>query len=174
MAKVIKMDLSSSSIDDAIKALKSYRDSIDAKKYRLLEELTKIGLREASVRFTTAMYDGVNDSTVRAELTHFGYTIIAEGHAVAFIEFGTGVHYPDIHPMAGELGIAHGTYGKGLGQNDYWFYTGQPGTAGGVLANGHSNTTITHGNPANMCMYYASKEMRDQVERIAKEVFTND
>lgn len=164
MAKrVIKMKLSSRSISDAIKELKAYRDSIDVKKYRLLEELTKIGLREASIRFTTAIYDGVNDSNVRAELTHFGYRIVAEGKAVAFIEFGSGVYhnpsepYPDPRPD-GIVGI--GEYGKGYGKRQAWGFKDESG-----------ELVITHGNPAAMPMWYASEEMRSQILKIAKEVF---
>ena len=157
------MSLNTSSIKNAIKELKAYRDSIDAKKYRLLEELTKIGLKEASIRFTTAMYDGVNDSSVRAELTHFGYRIVAEGKAVAFIEFGSGVYhnpgepYPNPRPD-GIVGI--GEYGKGLGKRQAWGYTDETG-----------ELVITHGNPAAMPMWYASEEMRNAIVKTFKEVF---
>lgn len=157
------MGLNTSSIEKAIKELKAYRDSIDAKKYRLLEELTKIGLREASIRFTTAMYDGVNDSNVRAELTHFGYRIVAEGKAVAFIEFGSGVYhnsgepYPDPRPD-GIVGI--GEYGKGYGKRQAWGYKDESG-----------ELVITHGNPAAMPMWYASEEMRNAIVKTFKEVF---
>lgn len=157
------MGLNTRSIENAIKELKAYRDSIDAKKYRLLEELTKIGLREASIRFTTAMYDGVNDSSVRAELTHFGYRIVAEGKAVAFIEFGSGVYhnpgepYPNPRPD-GIVGI--GEYGKGFGKRQAWGYTDETG-----------ELVITHGNPAAMPMWYASEEMRNAIVKTFKEVF---
>ena len=157
------MSLNTSSIKNAIKELKAYRDSIDAKKYRLLEELTKIGLKEASIRFTTAIYDGVNDSSVRAELTHFGYRIVAEGKAVAFIEFGSGVYhnpgepYPNPRPE-GIVGI--GEYGKGLGKRQAWGYTDETG-----------ELVITHGNPAAMPMWYASEEMRNAIVKTFKEVF---
>ena len=163
MPKVIKLGLSTSSIDDAMKELKAFRDSLDTKKYRLLEELTNIGLREASVRFTTAMYDGVNDSSVRAELTHFGYRIVAEGKAVAFIEFGAGVYhnpgepYPDPRP-SGIVGI--GEYGKGQGKRQAWGFVDDSG-----------ELVITHGNPAAMPMWYASEEMRSKIQKIAQEVF---
>ena len=163
VAKVIKMRLSVESIDNAINELKAFRDSIHTKQYRLLEELTKIGLREASVRFTTAMYDGVNDTQVRAELTHFGYRIVAEGKAVAFIEFGAGVYhnsgepYPDPRPE-GIVGI--GEYGKGYGKRQAWGFEDDSG-----------ELVITHGNPAAMPMWYASEEMRSKIQKIAQEVF---
>ena len=164
MAKqVIGMSLSTSSIKDAIKELKSFRDSIDAKKDELLEKLANIGVKEASVRFTTAIYDGVNDSSVTLEIIPDGYRIVAEGKAVAFIEFGAGVYhnpgepYPKPRPD-GIVGI--GEYGKGLGKRQAWGFKDESG-----------ELVITHGNPAAMPMWYASEEMRNNILKIAREVF---
>ena len=157
------MGLSSSSIDDAIKQLRTYRKSLKSKKDKLLERLGEIGVREASVRFTTAMYDGVNDSSVTLETTNGGYVIKAEGHAVAFIEFGAGVYhntgdpYPNPRPD-GIVGI--GEYGKGYGKRQAWGFKDESG-----------ELVITHGNPAAMPMWYASEEMRSKIQKIAQEVF---
>ena len=157
------MDLSISSIDNAIKELQAFRDSIEGKMYQLLEKLSYIGVKEASVRFTTAMYDGVNDSSVSVEKTHFGYKIVASGKAVAFIEFGAGVYhnpgepYPDPRP-SGIVGI--GEYGKGLGKRQAWGFKDETG-----------DLVITHGNPAAMPLWYASEEMRKYILTIAREVF---
>ena len=172
MAKVIKMGLSTKSINAAIKELKAFRDSLEGKKDKLLKELGEIGVREASVRFTTAMYDGVNDSDVTLESTNNGYAIVAKGKAVAFIEFGAGVHYNPTGPYYpgnlpnGIVGI--GEYGKGHGKRQAWYYNGDPGTNGEIQENG---AVKTHGNPAAMPMWYASEAMRSYIERIAKEVF---
>ena len=164
MAKrIIKMSLSTESIDNTIAELKSYRDSLTGMKDKFLEKLANIGVKEASVRFTTAMYDGVNDSSVSLETTLNGYCIKAEGKAVAFIEFGAGVYhnpgepYPDPRP-SGIVGI--GQYGKGLGKRKAWGYQDENG-----------ELVITHGNPAAMPMWYASEEMRSKILKIAKEVF---
>ena len=163
VAKVIKMSLSTSSINDAIGELKSFRDSIEQKKNRLLEGLATIGIREASVRFSSAMYDGVNDSHVTLMPIPNGYAIVATGKAVAFIEFGAGVYhnssepYPDPRP-AGIVGI--GEYGKGYGKRNTWVYKDEAG-----------EKVFTHGNPAAMPMWYASEEMRSKITQIAKEVF---
>lgn len=163
MVKVIKMGLSTESIDNAIAQLIAYRNTLDAKKDKLLKRLGEIGVREASVRFTTAMYDGVNDSSVSLEANKDGYAIIAEGHAVAFIEFGAGVYhnsgepYPDPRPE-GIVGI--GEYGKGYGKRQAWGYKDDSG-----------ELVITHGNPAAMPLWYASEEMRNNILKIAKEVF---
>ena len=162
--KVIKMSLSTSSIDKAIKELKAYRNSLDGKKDKLLKELANIGVREASVRFTTAMYDGVNDSSVTLKTVKNGYAIVAEGHAVAFIEFGAGVYYNPMgpyYPQAKPEGIVGiGEYGHGYGKRKAWGY---PDGSGGVK--------ITRGNPAAMPMWWASEEMRSKIFKIAKEVF---
>ena len=161
--RVITMNLSSNSIQSAIRELKSYRDSIDVKMDKLLEKLARIGVQEASVRFTTAMYDGVNDSSVTLEPIKDGYCIKAEGRAVAFIEFGAGVYhnpgepYPNPRP-AGIVGI--GEYGKGYGKRLAWGFRDESG-----------ELVITHGTPAAMPMWYASEEMRSAILKTFKEVF---
>ena len=157
------MSLSTASIDNAIKELKAFQVSLDQKKDKLLEELANIGVKEASIRFTTAMYDGVNDSSVTLETTSDGYCIKAEGKAVAFIEFGAGVYhnpgepYPNPRP-SGIVGI--GEYGKGRGKRQAWGFKDESG-----------ELVITHGNPAAMPMWYASEEMRSKILKIAREVF---
>ncbi len=163
MPKVITMKLSSSSIKDAITEMKSFRDSINAKMDKLLEKLAYIGVKEASVRFTTAIYDGVNDSSVTMEPIKDGYCIKAEGRAVAFIEFGAGVYhnpgepYPNPRPD-GIVGI--GEYGKGYGKRQAWGFRDDSG-----------ELVITHGTPAAMPLWYASEEMRDAILATFKEVF---
>ena len=164
MAKrVIKMKLSSRSISDAIKELKAYRDSIDSKMGELLEKLANVGVKEASVRFTTAIYDGVNDSSVTLETIQDGYCIKAEGQAVAFIEFGAGVYHnpgePYPNPRPDEI-VGIGEYGKGYGKRQAWGFKDESG-----------ELVITHGNPAAMPMWYASEEMRNAILKTFKEVF---
>ena len=157
------MSLSTKSIGNAIKEVKAYRDSLEDRKDRLLEELASIGVHEASVRFTTAMYDGVNDSEVTLETIENGYRIVAEGNAVAFIEFGAGVYhnpsepYPNPRP-SGIVGI--GEYGKGYGKRQAWGFKDETG-----------ELIITHGNPAAMPMWYASEEMRNSILTITRRVF---
>ena len=172
MSKVISMSLSSKSIDQALKELKTYRDSVERREKELLEELANIGLREASVRFTNAMYDGVNDSDVTLETVENGYRIVAKGKAVAFIEFGTGVYYNPTgpyYPLSKPDGIVGiGEYGEGKGKRKTWYYKGDPGTNGEIQKNG---AVKTHGNPAAMPMWYASEEMRNSILKIARRVF---
>lgn len=171
MSKVISLTLDTKSINQAMRELEKYKQSLLDKEKRLLEALANIGVREASIRFTTAMYDGVNDSSVTLEQTSTGYSIIANGEAVAFIEFGTGVYhntsepYPNPRPE-GIVGI--GEYGKGRGKRRAWYYKGNAGTSGEVQKNG---VVKTRGNPAQMPMWCATEEMRRSILQIAREVF---
>ena len=164
MAKrVISMNVSSSSMKAAINELRVYRDSLTYKMDKFLLELAYIGVKEASVRFTTAIYDGVNDSSVTLKPIDDGYCIVAEGHAVAFIEFGAGVYhnpgepYPDPRPE-GIVGI--GEYGKGYGKRQAWGFRDESG-----------ELVVTRGNPAAMPMWYASEEMRNVIKKKFVEVF---
>ena len=169
--KVISVRLDDKSIDNAIRELKQYEQFLLEKEKLLLEKLAMIGVSEASVRFTTAIYDGVNDVQVVLEKSGKGYSIIASGEAVAFIEFGTGVYhntsepYPNPRPE-GVVGI--GEYGKGRGKRRAWFYKGEAGTNGEQQKNG---VVKTRGNPAAMPMWYATEDMKNSILRIAREVF---
>ncbi len=161
-ARRIKVSLSPSGIDAAIKELNAYTKWIDSKTKLLAQRCAEAGLNVASVGFSGAMYDGINDVVVTVEETEKGYKILASGQAVCFIEFGAGVHYnpSDPYPMprpSGVVGI--GEYGAGQGQNDRWVYRSGDGYV------------VTHGNPAAMPMYHAQKEIRERLLKIAREVF---
>lgn len=169
--KVIKVKLNTSSIDRAIKELEQYKRWLKEKEKQLLERLAEIGYWEANVRFSSAMYDGVNDVTVTINESGNGYTIEAQGNAVAFIEFGTGVTYNSGSSYPGKKpdGVADiGEFGQGKGKRRAWFYYGDPGTNGEVQESG---VVKTRGNPAEAPMYYATEEMRRSIQKIAREVF---
>ena len=163
MVKTIECSLSTKSINKALKEIEKYKTELLNKEKRLLQELSYIGIKEASVRFTTAMYDGANDSTVTLEPIANGYSIVAEGKAVAFIEFGAGVYhnpgepYPNPRP-SGIVGI--GEYGKGKGKQKAWGFKDDSG-----------ELIITRGTPATMPMWYATEEMKNSILKIAREVF---
>ena len=161
---IIKTTLDKQEIDRAIKELKAYKQAFLKREKDLLEGLAEIGLKEASVRFTTAMYDGTNDVSVHLDATNNGYAIVADGQAVAFIEFGAGVYhntsepYPNPRP-SGIVGI--GEYGKGMGKRKAWGYK-----------NENDEVVITRGNPAAMPMWYASEEIKNSVLKVVREVFS--
>lgn len=178
MPKKIVIELSKEAIDKAINELNDYKKWVNRKTKELLEQLSLIGIQEASIRFSGAQYDGTNDTQLKTEEsfdgTNYVYTIIAAGQAVCFIEFGAGVYYNSAgYPLqkpAGVVGI--GEYGKGKGKQNTWAYYGEnPGSNGVLRESAKGSVVITHGNPAAMPMYYAGSEMKQKILSIAKEVF---
>lgn len=164
MAKqVIEFGLNVRGIDRAIKELKVYRDSLEAKNKKFLEELADIGLIEATIRFEGAVYDRETHTDIEVKPIEDGYVIVASGKDVAFIEYGAGVHYnsPSTYKGKKPTEISEiGTYGKGYGSRHVWGY---PDGDGGIK--------LTHGNPAAMPMWYASEEMRNAIKKTFVEVF---
>lgn len=167
MAKrTITVKLNSKSISSAIKEIRAYKNWVERKTKELTRRLAELGAGEAKVRFAGAQYDGDNDAGVSVEAIDRGYKIVAAGQSVFFIEFGAGVYYNGTEPYpeprpAGVVGI--GEYGKGYGKRKAWGFYDE----GGALV-------ITHGTPAAMPMLHASRTMQQDVEKIAKEVFSRD
>lgn len=147
------------SIDNALKQVQAYRNALDQKKELLVNRLAEIGLQVASVGFSLADYDGVNDVSVTVNQSGTGVNIMASGQTVCFIEFGSGVRYGYGYPAedkpSGIAGI--GEYGKGRGANEKgWWY-------------GYKQHT--YGNPPAMAMLTARDTMIEQITQIAREVF---
>ncbi len=138
------------------------------------DRLAQEGMEIASIKFSQAVYDGTNDVSVTVEPRGNNVrAVVATGGATLFIEFGTGVTYPDDHPEAEELGMKRGEYGQGHGKQHSWGYYGDPGTNGVLKEKKNGGfVVITHGNPANMPMYETVKELQDRLTEIAKEVFS--
>lgn len=178
MPKTISIELSKDSINNAIRELREYKKWVEEKTKELLEQLSLIGVNEASIRFAGAQYDGTNDvqvgTTESSDGKSYTYTVYAEGQAVCFIEFGAGVYYNTAeYPMERPQGIVGiGEYGQGKGNQSSWaFYGDDPGSNGILIEKLGGGVVITHGNPAAMPMYYASSEMKQKILSIAKEVF---
>ena len=172
--KAIKVSLNEHSINIAIKELQQYKQWLIKKTYELLNALSKEGIRIASAKFASAVYDGTNDVSCQIEQREKNkIAILAIGSAVLFIEFGTGVKHPDVHPEAQEHRMIHGKYGYKLGHLEKgWRYKGEPGTNGTIITTGkHAGEVHTYGNPANMSLYLTIKELEEKFKKIASKVF---
>ena len=172
--KTVKVPLSQRGIDTLLREIESYTVWLKERSQVLLDRLAQAGFEVASARFAKAAYDGTNDASVSMETRGDGVrAVVAVGASVLFIEFGTGVTYPDNHPQAAELGMKRGEYGKGHGKQSSWGYYGDPGTNGVVkMKKDGSTVVITHGNPANMPMYETVKELEAMLPDLVKEVFS--
>lgn len=167
--KKITMRLNSRDISKAIKELKKYRTSLNDKNELFIKRLAEIGIPVIEQRINEARGDSSKEHLTHIEVNRFGNyaqaKLIVQGNDIMFIEFGAGIHYntspgDSLHPKGSELGYTIGSYGKGQGKRDSWFYYADSGEA-----------VMSHGTEATMPVYSASVEIRNNMIRIAKEVF---
>lgn len=172
--KVIQVPLSVRGIEKAIQELDEYKRWLKRCSENLLSKLADRGYQIASAKFQNVTYDGEND--VKVSVDDRGKSVkavVAVGSSVLFIEFGTGIVYPDVHPEAASNGMNRGEYGKGHGKNRTWYYYGEPGSNGTVVRDNTVKGPLiaTHGNPANMAMYNTVKELKSILPQLVKESF---
>lgn len=161
-------------VDNVIKRLDNYEEVLKRRANALIQKLSDIGMSVASVTFANAQYDGTNDVVVSTRWEDDNHvTILADGKAVTFIEFGTGVTYTEEHPLAKDMGAVRGEYGQGKGKNpNGWAYIGEAGTNGRVVRSSLKGDVVrTKGNPPARAMFLATEAIRQQVDRVAQEVF---
>lgn len=171
----IKVRLSDAGLRDAERQIREYKATLNKKAKALAFRLSWLGLEVAKVRFANAEYAGSNDVKCHINQKDKTCTIVAEGKAVAFIEFGTGIHH---NGYGGELppGVgAHGSYGQGKGAGRRWYYYGDPGNAGTYVDTvpGKGQLNYTSGNEPAMAMWGAVEEMASQVEAMWREVWNS-
>lgn len=172
--RVIKVQLNEAGINRAIKELEDYKKWLVNKTKEFLKALADEGVEIANTKFAKAVYDGTNDVSCSVEERGDNkIAVVAVGGATLFIEFGTGVKYPDNHPEAGKHGMVRGQYGYKLGRLPQgWRYEGDPGSNGEVITEGkHVGEVHTYGNPANMSMYLTIRELEEKFEEIARRVY---
>ena len=161
--KIIIDPFDKKSISEAIKAIRQYRKEFEAKEIEFVRRLAELGVSVATTGFALADYDGVKD--VQVTMTHSGSNAVvtAFGETVGFIEFGTGVKYPEWDNSGMEYTPPeHGTYGKGYGKNPHgWYFKQSEGVA----------ARHTYGNPPAEAMRTARDTMVERVIQIAREVW---
>ena len=151
------------SVDNALKMVEQFKKDFERKEAEFVRRLAEIGVRVAQAGFATADYDGVNDVVVSMVQTGNGYSVVASGETVGFIEFGTGVKYPEWDDTDMDYTPPkHGTYGKGQGANPHgWWFKQNEG----------AKAWHTYGNLPAEAMRTARDEMVERVTQIAREVW---
>lgn len=174
MSQIINVPLSIPAYDSLIRKIEDLGNWQSDRAIVFADRLAQEGMEIASIKFSQAVYDGTNDVSVTVEPRGNNVrAVVATGGATLFIEFGTGVTYPDNHPEARDRNMKRGEYGQGHGKQQSWGYYGEPGTNGVLKEKKNGGfVVITHGNPANMPMYETKKELQFQLTQIAKEVFS--
>ena len=150
------------SIAEALEKVKQYKRDFATKERLFIKRLAEIGVSVASTGFEVADYDGVKDVTVSMTQRGTRAVVKAYGETVGFIEFGTGIRYPEWDNSGMDYTPPkHGTYGKGQGKRPKgWFF--KPGE--GALQH-------TYGNQPAEAMRTARDVMVERVIQIAREVW---
>lgn len=166
------MNLSVASVNKAIREIKAYKEEFNYKVSIFIQKLGDLGIKviEAN-RYSEGDSDaeGLRSEVVLDQSN--GYvkaTLILHGKDVAFIEFGAGKYYNGaVGSSPNPLGtkttpqMLIGSYGKGHGKEDFWFYEDK-----------ESGLYIkSYGTKAARPMYEADKAIHDKYIEIAKEVF---
>ena len=150
------------SINRALKQLQEYQADFERKEQEFVRRLAEIGVSVARAGYQVADYDGEKDVVVSMNQEGTRATVVAMGSTVGFIEFGTGVRYPEWSGDDTEYTPpAHGTYGKGKGKNPHgWWFTA-----------GEGASMHTYGNMPAEAMLTARDKIIEKVISIAREVW---
>ena len=169
--KIIKFKLNNKSIQSAVDELGKYRQSLIDKNTEFVRRLAELGIPVIAQNISPAAGDSDKEHNTYIKINSFGsYSqaqLIVEGHDILFIEFGSGVHYNGSvgvspHPKGEKFNYTIGSYGKGQGKNDHWFYYADTG-----------ESVMSQGTQATMPVYKASVEITQNIRRIAKDVFSS-
>lgn len=169
MAKKISISMSSKSIQNAIKEIEAYKRQFIDRNELFVRRLAELGIPVIDQNIAAAQGDSEKNHNTYIKVNSFGsYSeakLVVEGSDLLYIEFGAGIRYngsagTSPHPKGEEFGYTIGSYGKGQGKNDFWFYYADTG-----------ETVMSHGTEATMPVFRASQEIIQNIRRIAREVF---
>lgn len=156
--KTITIELSPASCNKALKELEKYQKEIKPKLDEVCKRIAEVGREEAQHFFDMAE-NGNSCTTVSVSKIDNGYSVLAEGEKVYFVEFGTGDAVTGSHGFQTSVPIYSGSYSETHGQKysvyGYWYYGGEKLTE----------------TPIYAPMFHAEKKMREEMPRIVKEVF---
>ena len=175
MSRTITIDIfNPASIDVAVKEIRDYADWVKRKTDELRERVAYFIAKDASAVFNTAVADdligeGAVIGSVNVVVENNGNMtlVIANGEDAVFMEFGAGVYYnggvgSSPNPLGAALGYTIGSYGNGNGAKAVWGFKGDDGAL-----------HLTHGVPASMPLYRALQSVVNDIEQIAREVFSS-
>lgn len=156
--QTITLELSTHSCQRAIKELQRYQREIKPKLEEVCRRVAEVGAERAQ-RFFDMAEDGNTGTKVTVEKIENGYSIVASGEKVYFVEFGTGSAVTGTHGFSVSIPVKEKSYSETHAQqlsiNGFWYY---------------NDVRLTE-TPVYAPMFEADRKMRQEVYRIAKEVF---
>lgn len=157
----VTIELSERGCDRALKQIEQYERRIRPKLDEVCKRLAEIGAAMAQRIFDdpSVIAEGNGGTAVTVEKIENGYSIVASGEAVYFVEFGTGNQATSNHGFTVSVPISPGSWSEGHAQKfseyGFWWY----------------NKVKYTETPTYAPMFYASKEIRANAKRVAEEVF---
>lgn len=168
LKKKIKIELSQQSIREAINQLEAYKNGLAFKMEEFIRALAEVGFSVVEQNMSTEGDSSTEHNTYVRINSYGSYVkadLVLQGRDVLFIEFGAGIHYNGsvgsaAYDKAAEFGYTIGSYGKGHGAEDFWWYTDESGAP-----------HMSQGTKAATPMYKASLKMRNDFLSVARRVF---
>lgn len=163
--KIVINPFDKKSLENAERIVRQYKKDFEVKEAEFVRRLAEIGVQTAGDIYSVSDIDGEHEFSVYLEKTATGYSVIAAGRTIGFLEFGTG--RPERNPEwhGDELEYTpppRGSYGKHQGLNKWgWWFKSQD----------YGVTMHTYGNPPAEGMLTARNRMIEQAIEIAREVW---
>ena len=174
MSRTITVNVfDTASIQRAIRDLEAYKKWLNEKAEELKQRVAYLIATNSREIFNNAVADDlINEAAiignVDVTVEHNGNItlVIANGEDAVFMEFGAGVYHngsvgSSPNPLGVNLGFTIGSYGLGNGAKNVWGFRDENG-----------ELHLTHGIPASMPMYRSMMAVVDNIEQIAREVFS--
>ena len=161
MSKTVEISLSVASCDKALRDIEKYKKTIVPKLDEICKRLAEIARNVAQEIFNDPYiaHEGNGGVEVTVNKIENGYSIVAQGESVYFVEFGTGDAATSNHGYTVSVPIYPGSFSEQNAQKyseyKFWWYNGDKLTE----------------TPTYAPMYYAGKAIRENAKRIAEEVF---
>lgn len=159
--RTIPIELSVRGCERALKQLRQYEREIKPKLDEVCRRLAEIACKQAQDIFNDPdiAREGNGGVSVTVQKIDNGYAIVAEGHSVYFIEFGTGDAATSTHGYTVSVPVYPGSFSVNNAQKyatyGFWWYAKEKYTE----------------TPTYAPMYYAGKAIRENAGKIAQEVF---
>ncbi|WP_394919019.1 hypothetical protein [uncultured Robinsoniella sp.] len=178
MSKKISFGLSIREIKQTVNAIERYKKDLNSKVKEFCQALVMFGqvkaiqsANDSPLGKTITITTDISRTATgcKAMLIGIGQTRQSEGYnpvnTLLLIEFGSGIKYnPNDNPKDNEFGMGVGTFPGQIHafQEEGWYYWGED-----------EQWHHSYGVKATMPMYNASKEMRAQIVKIAKDIFNS-
>ena len=155
----------------AIRRVNEYKKEVEDKAIKLLDELSKMGVDIAKAKLVEmgAVLTGELSQSIHAYYSpslNAAYVAVTNKHAV-YVEFGTGpIGAGNPHPSGNGQYTNEGWWTRADGKEMSLLYGWQPL----ILSNGDV-IYYTEGQVAKPFLYQTAKQLENEIERVAREVF---